>query len=633
MEKSKGKKIVLFFIILLLIVLIIAGGAYAYIATDLLKSPDMLFKKYLLSQASEISKFNVGPYKDGYERMKKEKAEIKFVGKNEYNLGTTQDLDEDSEKKYLETTLTLKTDYPNKNLSVNIDSKLDGEEYLKLDLVGSKDALGLKIEDLHEKYITIENRDLKKLAKTFNVDENTINMIPDKLPEITLTEASKKMLLEEIKNIISNELSSVGTNSYTQEKYVIDNYNREKFEGNKYVLTTSSKKFNEMIYNCAIKLCENEQIRSALNSDELLNKLKENIIEASKKEENLEDKAMKISVYSYDGKTIKLDVTVNDEIVYEMYTLNKENSSSMQIKYISSKSESNKVASESLININSSFETQNGEISYEEKTTYDKKDIKALKEKEADENPFYSEDEIDEKYKNIATSAKATITSENDEITAKITTVNKNKDKQTSTQTMKFGNIEVQTLNSDENIVINDYTEEDFSGLVMEFMTNGAKTAQEKPNTLVGTIFGFLNNFSGMFSDVSDTDENLLTNIPTNTNPEESDEEKISEEDIAKGKGYVHSSMVTSLSTQLDSYRNDLSSNPNTNPADYLTAEQIEDKAGSFITNVEIIDGETLKCNYKGNTYFVKIYINGDTWELDELLVLYSEDGTLENAK
>lgn len=633
MEKSKGKKIVLFFIILLLIVLIIAGGAYAYIATDLLKSPDMLFKKYLLSQASEISKFNVGPYKDGYERMKKEKAEIKFVGKNEYNLGTTQDLDEDSEKKYLETALTLKTDYPNKNLSVNIDSKLDGEEYLKLDLVGSKDALGLKIEDLHEKYITIENRDLKKLAKTFNVDENTINMIPDKLPEITLTEASKKMLLEEIKNIISNELSSVGTNSYTQEKYVIDNYNGEKFEGNKYVLTTSSKKFNEMIYNCAIKLCENEQIRSELNSDELLNKLKENIIEASKKEENLEDKAMKISVYSYDGKTIKLDVTVNDEIVYEMYTLNKENSSSMQIKYISSKSESNKVASESLININSSFEKQNGEISYEEKTTYDKKDIKALKEKEADENPFYSEDEIDEKYKNIATSAKATITSENDEITAKITTVNKNKDKQTSTQTMKFGNIEVQTLNSDENIVINDYTEEDFSGLVMEFMTNGAKTAQEKPNTLVGTIFGFLNNFSGMFSDVSDTDENLLTNIPTNTNPEESDEEKISEEDIAKGKGYVHSSMVTSLSTQLDSYRNDLSSNPNTNPADYLTAEQIEDKAGSSITNVEIIDGETLKCNYKGNTYFVKIYINGDTWELDELLVLYSEDGTLENAK
>lgn len=633
MEKSKGKKIVLFFIILLLIVLIIAGGAYAYIATDLLKSPDMLFKKYLLSQASEISKFNVGPYKDGYERMKKEKAEIKFVGKNEYNLGTTQDLDEDSEKKYLETALTLKTDYPNKNLSVNIDSKLDGEEYLKLDLVGSKDALGLKIEDLHEKYITIENRDLKKLAKTFNVDENTINMIPDKLPEITLTEASKKMLLEEIKNIISNELSSVGTNSYTQEKYVIDNYNGEKFEGNKYVLTTSSKKFNEMIYNCAIKLCENEQIRSELNSDELLNKLKENIIEASKKEENLEDKAMKISVYSYDGKTIKLDVTVNDEIVYEMYTLNKENSSSMQIKYISSKSESNKVASESLININSSFETQNGEISYEEKTTYDKKDIKALKEKEADENPFYSEDEIDEKYKNIATSAKATITSENDEITAKITTVNKNKDKQTSTQTMKFGNIEVQTLNSDENIVINDYTEEDFSGLVMEFMTNGAKTAQEKPNTLVGTIFGFLNNFSGMFSDVSDTDENLLTNIPTNTNPEERDEEKISEEDIAKGKGYVHSSMVTSLSTQLDSYRNDLSSNPNTNPADYLTAEQIEDKAGSSITNVEIIDGETLKCNYKGNTYFVKIYINGDTWELDELLVLYSEDGTLENAK
>lgn len=633
MEKSKGRKIVLFFIILLLIVLIVAGGAYAYIATDLLKSPDMLFKKYLLSQASEISKFNVGPYKEGYERMRKEPTEIKVVGKNEYNLGTTQDLDEDSEKKYLETTLLLKTDYPNKNLSVNIDSKLDGEEYLKLDLVGSKDTLGLKVEDLHEKYITIENRDLKKLAKTFNVDENTINMIPDKLPEITLTETSKKVLLEEVKNIISNELSSIGTNSYTQEKYVIDNYNGEKFEGNKYVLTTSSKKFNEMIYNCIIKLCENEQIKSTLNSDELLNKLKENIVETSKKEENIEDKAMKIAVYSYDGKTIKLDVTLNDEIVYEMYTLNKENSSSIQIKSISSKNESNKITSESLVNINSSFETQNGEISYEEKTTYDKKDIKALKEKEAEENLFYDEDEIDEKYKNITISAKVTITSENDEITAKITTVNKNKDKQTSTQTMKFGNIQVQTLNSDESLVINDYTEEDFSGLVMEFMTNGAKTAQEKPNTLVGTVFGFLNSFSGMLSNVSDTDENTLPNIPTNTNLEKTDEEKISEADITKGKDYVHSSMSTALNTQLDSYRDDLSSNPNTNPGDYLTAEQIESKAGSSITNVEIIDGETLKCDYKGNTYFVKIYINGDTWELNELLVLYSKDGKIENAE
>lgn len=45
-----------------------------------------------------------------------------------------------------------------------------------------------------------------------------------------------------------------------------------------------------MIYNCAIKLCENEQIRSALNSDELLNKLKENIIEASKKKKILKIK-------------------------------------------------------------------------------------------------------------------------------------------------------------------------------------------------------------------------------------------------------------------------------------------------------------------------------------------------------
>lgn len=631
MEKSKGNKIVLFFIILLLIVLIIAGGAYAYIATDLLKSPDMLFKKYLFSEFAEISKFNVGPYKDAYARMKTEPTEIKAVGKNEFNLAMNQDSDEDTEKQYLETALTLKTDFPNKNISVNVDSKLGDEEYLNADILGSIDAVGLKVEDLHEKYITVENRDLKKLAKTFNVDENTINMIPDKIPEISLTEDAKKMLLKEITNIISNELSTIDAKSYVQEHYIIDNYNGEKFEGTKFILNTTSKKLKEIINNSVIKVYENEQIKSALNLDELINNLKEDLEEYTKQEESAEDIPMKIAVYSYNGKTIKLDIVSNDEIVCEMYTINKEKSSSIQIKSILSKSESNKVASEHLININSSFETQNGEISFEEKTTYDKKDIKALKEKEEEENYFYSEEAIDEEYKNVTISAKATITSENNEITAKITTVNKDKEKQTLTQTIKFGDVQVKALNKDEMLVINDYTEDDFSELSMEIMTNGMKAAQEKPNTLVGTLFGFLNSFSGVLSNSSETGEEPLLNTPTNSNIE--DDEKLSEADITKGKQYVHSSIETALNTQLDNYKSDLRSNPNTNPGDYLTAEKIESQAGASIKNIEIIDGGTLKCEYKESTYFVKIYIDGDTWSLQDLEILYSEDGKLENAK
>ncbi len=629
MEKSKGNKIVLFFIILLLIVLIIAGGAYAYIATDLLKSPDMLFKKYLFSEFVEISKFNVGPYKEGYARMKNEPTEIKVVGKNEFNLGMTQDLDEDSEKQYLETTLTLKTDYPNKNISVNIDSKLGDEQYLKADLLGSNEAVGLNVEGLHDKYITVENRDLKKLAQSFNVDENTVNMIPDKIPEISLTEDAKKMLLKEITNIISSELSTIDAKAYAQEHYIIDNYNGEKFEGTKYVLNTTSKKLNEIINNSVIKIYENEQVKNVLNLDELINNLKEDIEEYSKQEGTEEDTAIKIGVYSYNGKTIKLDITSNDATTFEMYIVNKEKSSSIQIKTILPKSESNQVSSESLININSSFETQNGEISFDEKTTYDKKDIKALKEKEAEENPFYSEEEINEEYKNVTLSAKATITSEGDTITARITTVNKDKEKQTSTQTMNFKDVQVETLNKDQMLVINDYTEDDFSALTMELMTNGMKTAQEKPNTLVGTLFGFLNNFSDMLSNGTETEEEL----PGNMDIDDGDKEKLSESDISKGKEYVHSSIETALNTQLDNYKSDLRSDPNTNPGDYLTAEKIESQAGASIKNIEIIDGGTLKCEYKESTYFVKIYIDGDTWSLQDLEILYSEDGKLENAR
>jgi len=47
-------------------------------------------------------------------------------------------------------------------------------------LMGNE-TLGIQIDELHEKYLALENRDLKKLAKTFGLDEEDIEQIPDKL--------------------------------------------------------------------------------------------------------------------------------------------------------------------------------------------------------------------------------------------------------------------------------------------------------------------------------------------------------------------------------------------------------------------------------------------------------------------
>lgn len=638
MEKTNGKKIILLLIILLLVILIIAGGAYAYIATDLFKSPDMLFKKYLVNGATQVYNFNVGPYKEAYKRMQNEQSEITIDGKYVLDNELSQYSDEDEEKQNFNTIVTLKTDNSNKNMALSFDIKQENDNYFNADIIASTDAMGIYVDGAYDKYITVENRDLKKLAEVFELEDDVIDMIPNEIPDTSFSETDREIVLNEIKTIISNELNTIDLNSYSIEKYVIDDYNGEKFEGNKYILTISSKKLDEVFSNIITNIIENEEINRVLESkfsEELINKTKEKIRDYLKEEsKNIKEKTIKLSLYSYNGKTIKLDIATNDEITYELYVLNKENSSSIQMKTVLQKGGKIDVGSESLITLTSSFESENGEISYEEKTTYNKNDIKKYKAKQEKEDFWYDEEEIDELYKDKITSAKAQITSENNIITSKISITDANKKKQTATHTMKIGNIQVPTLNSKDTVVINDYTQDDFSNLTMEILTICAETAEEKPNTLIGTVFGFFNSFSNMStSGMNDEDEFSFDNDLNNPFYIDSNDNVPSELDIFQEKNEVNVYIGNALNIQLDNYKDDAENDPNVNLGDYLTAEKIGEYAGIYIKNLEIIDGETLKCEYKENTYFVKIYIDGDTLSLQDLEVLYSEDGTLENAE
>lgn len=60
MKKSKVKIFII--LIILLIIVGLLGGVYAYFRTDIFKTPDQLFKKYLINGAFQVSSFNNEPY-------------------------------------------------------------------------------------------------------------------------------------------------------------------------------------------------------------------------------------------------------------------------------------------------------------------------------------------------------------------------------------------------------------------------------------------------------------------------------------------------------------------------------------------------------------------------------------------
>ena len=225
MENSKGKKVVLILIILLLLVLIVAGGAYAYIATDLFKSDEQLFKKYLVSGVLEISKFNSEPYEEAFERMDKEPAEITL---------TTKMDDEDYQNQ--ETKLVLKTDIPNRNEALSLNVKVDDEDYMSADLLITDNTYGVHFDGLHDKYIAVENKDLKKLAKNLGAEDEVIEFIPDTIPDTFISKEEQKKLADILTKYLNKLSEKIDVNSYKQEKYTIEEFDGEKFEGNKYTL-------------------------------------------------------------------------------------------------------------------------------------------------------------------------------------------------------------------------------------------------------------------------------------------------------------------------------------------------------------------------------------------------------------
>ena len=73
MEKKSKKNIIA--IIMVLIVIIGCGLAYAYTKTDIFKTPQQLFKKYLADNVNQLENMNFNPLAEILEKMENEPVE------------------------------------------------------------------------------------------------------------------------------------------------------------------------------------------------------------------------------------------------------------------------------------------------------------------------------------------------------------------------------------------------------------------------------------------------------------------------------------------------------------------------------------------------------------------------------
>ena len=599
----KGKKTLRVIIILLVLVLIAFAGVYAYISLDIFKSPKQLFGKYLENQIMQLQDVNVGALQTVSDRLKTDVSETVLNIKNETDDESTTDLK-----------LGVKID-PN-NLKAELKFNLsiyDMKDYADYTLYADKETIALNIPELNEKYFTVGVDSLLD-----SVEENLKdNKITEK--EIDLSKESIKKYKEEIKNLYSKYIEEI-KEKLTDDKFVAEKnvsvlVNESNITANRYTLVLTLEEYLNMTTDIFTKILD-EPIVSEFMTEEQIEKVRDYVADIKDiAEDDEKDKTIKFSVYESNGNTVKVDIQFDDKVIAE-FMLQKISDNESNITFNMNNNE--KIYNNDLIKSQNMVYTFNVEdsntttVTIKTATSYDKEDLENIKKyyEENDYSSYYIET-IEEDYKDSTTTQKMTITLNGDRATNKITTTALDDIGLEGSKVQinyTFGSL-VKFSDTSDNIDLDEYkdNEEKQAELISECMTN----LQQNPNTLLGSIAMFFGSGFGFdFSeDILAQDDNEDIN---NAYDEDIDE-------YALEKAEIEILVRDALNDCLDSYKRDAEEDDGVNVADYLTVPKVSEMMlSSLVSNIEFADGSTIRCNYKGDVYYISLIISAEDLEVTE---------------
>lgn len=392
----KNKKILIIPIVIIILLVALAGvSAFLYFKTDLFKSPKQLFFKYLGESVSSTKNFNYDKSLANYKELspKSSKSTGEITGSITDNSSNTS-----SSSKSIEDAINnSKIEYsiesiPSKNkYHASIKPNYNDSEITNLELLADNDSYGAKCTDLYDKYVYFENNNLKTLVSKFGIDSK---YIPDKLEKVDIYELlnisadSRTQIVDRYQKLLDSKLTK---DMFTSNKKVTTSVNGTNVKANAYTLTINGEhaydillsffqtlKDDDQTLDLIIEKCEKsgvtkayetqENIQSSIysissdnNDDEIQitftkDSLKDDIqtlIESlqDSKDNFSADESIQIIVYSYKGKTAKIEfkngsdetsafsIEITHNKSEEIITLNSDNTTYIKANYSSSKKE------------------------------------------------------------------------------------------------------------------------------------------------------------------------------------------------------------------------------------------------------------------------------------------------------
>lgn len=609
MKSSKG---IIILIVTILVVASVVLLGYAYLKTDIFKTPEQRFIKYLYSNVEQLMNFKLTPFDEFAERSATEasKNEITFKQKTE---GEGMIAGTDSVLK-----ITTMTDPVAKKQQINLNATTSNVDIFDMEMLMTDTRLGIKIPDLYEKYLALDTTGLKDFSKNVGADEEFVNTIPDTInlfPNTAkLSEEDKKLSQELLLKYANRFFELVDDEIYVEEEKVNLYVEDQEYIANKYSLPLSVSQLNTIYTTISTEIIADPEVTSlcAKVAPELdFTKLKVSNEEFIKNLSELDQTAtLTISLYESDGLTRKTEF-ISDSGAFTFYFVNTDLNSKAVMIFDEYKNGEVEVASSQIVTIINEVQNQVSNLSMESSLIYDKSDINALIKKEnQNNNSFYDEEYYNQVYQNSTSKvALRTVKADNNTLKSTLTMSGDSAESAEGSsinivtklnETLKFNN-----FNDENTTVINNYTPLEYGVLGMELLANAAKTAEEKPESLVASVYSLFSLFG-------------LIDVP---------EEPVTHE----GQDEVQDEVVKAIENILLAYRFAIKSSPEENIGDYLTIDNLQSKVSEDIT-IEFYDGQTLKCTRNGDVFYVTFIINGNDFTLESTEIRYSADGTYESA-
>lgn len=571
--------------------------------------------------------------------------------------------------------------------------KAKEELFYLIETYVSQEQLAISYPDLYEKYIGFKNENLKQIFINAGIDdEETLKNIPNELniSRFSPNNASNEKISEVEKKHLNNFISKLPEEHFEKMPNQIVKVDGKDVKANAYkysvageilykdLTTTVTEFLNDPELQVLLSDAEKEELKTFINKFDNLKKE----LEAELKEKNFW-KSVTMIVYVADGKTINSNFFTGDGANSINFTVT-DNSIKAQAFYV----DENEVTGETNIEILNTVNNTQGNLKISVNNSYFPAHVDALiksledKIKNGEEDIIINEEsketETEDATLEDGLSVEAEINGDNlDSYTAnyELERVKERYKDSEAIITIKSdftdinnitGNIALSggsfedypltnikiILKTDPNIpfteltesnceYINKYTEEDYVKLGTQLLINVAKTGEEKPNTLIGTIYQLGKGFISFPTEGTENIdkpkeptevENENENNNNNNQQEEVDKEHSEEirqpnpnipEDVDFDR--ISSKVKNAIEYCLLRCQTELSKNPDADVSNYFSIDAINKNLLNTNITVDFIDGENLKVEYKGNEFIATISVD-DKYMLNTFKMVKAKD-------